>query len=269
MVNARPPVTAYLRRFHHRSTLEGPFQDRGSSLLGAHTFLGRSVECWKGDEKVGVSRIGFRVLVCTAALVSVAGLSAEKAQAEDPPALAWESRYNQPYSRDLGKAVATDPAGNIYVTGAGTGYAGTLYTDDPDFLTVKYDPTGAEVWKALYGAFHFDFECSPHFQGTYETPEGISVDAAGNVYVTGNSRYGVSCGIHGEWYGSVHSVTVKYDPNGLQMWLAAMEGESAGMAVDEDGNVFVTGTLYEFDPWGYTTPVSYVTAKFDAFGQRH
>ena len=97
--------------------------------------------------------MGFRVLVCTAALVSVAGLSAEKAQAEDPAALAWESRYNQPYSRDLGKAVATDPAGNIYVTGAGTGYAGTLYTDDPDLVTVKYDPTGAEVWKALHTDF--------------------------------------------------------------------------------------------------------------------
>ena len=84
------------------------------------------------------SRISFWMIVWTAALLFLAALPAERAQAGDPPALAWEARYNHPYSEDWGRAVVTDPAGNIYVTGAGTGYAGQLYwAADPDFVTVK------------------------------------------------------------------------------------------------------------------------------------
>jgi hypothetical protein len=66
----------------------------------------------------------------------------------------------------------------------------------------------------------------------------IVVDSANNSYVTGFSLGTNSSG---------DIVTIKYDPNGNQLWLQRYNGpgngNSAGnaIAVDNNGNVYVTG----------------------------
>ena len=109
---------------------------------------------------MGPSRIRAFLPFSTIALVFLVGILAQGAQAEEPPALVWESRHNhRPFSEDEAKAVTTDQAGNIYVTGSGHGYLG-----NPDFVTVKYDPTGIEVWKAHYGSLAYSYgDCYPCF----------------------------------------------------------------------------------------------------------
>jgi|GEM_PF-2643568 len=73
---------------------------------------------------------------------------------------------------DIGKAVAVDDSGNVYVTGISNN------GNDYDILTVKYDSVGDTAWSARYdGPFHGN-----DFGG------GCSVDSAGNLFVAGYSR---------------------------------------------------------------------------------
>jgi uncharacterized delta-60 repeat protein len=89
--------------------------------------------------------------------------------------------------------------------------------------------------------------------------EDMVIDASGNVYVTGLGQ-GTS--------GNFDFVTIKYDNNGVQQWIAQYNGPGNGLdeahaiAVDASGNVYVTG-------WSYgnaTTGFDYATVKYDATG---
>ncbi len=91
----------------------------------------------------------------------------------DAPTEAWVARYNGAGSGNdyaSASAVAVDASGNVYVTGSsyGTGI-------DSDYVTIKYDASGNELWVAIYN-------------GPGNTSDGtvaVKVDTLGNVYVTG------------------------------------------------------------------------------------
>src|SRR5262249_18403070 len=107
----------------------------------------------------------------------------------------WVARYNGPGNcGDSANAIAIDTAGNVYVTGESFG----LGTDN-DYATVKYDSSGQEQWVVRYNG--------PR-NGSDEA-DAIAVDAAGNVYVTGESV--------GGYY---DYTTIKYDSFGQEQWVA-------------------------------------------------
>ena len=66
----------------------------------------------------------------------------------------------------------------------------------------------------------------------------MELDAAGNTYLTGSSYNGSSYDI----------VTVKYDPDGVEVWRSSYGGagidEGQAIALDSDGDVLVTGTTF-------------------------
>ena len=82
----------------------------------------------------------------------------------------------------------------------------------------------------------------------------VTVDAAGNVYVTGQS---VGIGTGDDF------TTIKYDAYGVQQWVAkyATSDEDYGrsIAVDAAGNVYVTG-------YSAATPSKSVTIKYNSLG---
>jgi len=87
----------------------------------------------------------------------------------------WVARYDGPGSgNDIAYALAMDGSGNVYVTGPS--YGGVTGTD---YATVKYDASGLERWVARYN----DTDNYP------DEAAGLTVDASGNVYVTGTSGY--------------------------------------------------------------------------------
>ncbi|SFQ52386.1 cadherin-like domain-containing protein [Hymenobacter arizonensis] len=160
----------------------------------------------------------------------------------------WVARYNGPAnSRDEPNALAVDAAGNAYVTGISTGVGSAT-----DYATVKYSPSGQQLWVARYNGAH----------NGYENAWALAVDATGNVYVTGDSDGGSTAGDY---------ATVKYSPTGQQLWAARYNGPTnsgdyaQALALDGAGNAYVTGVSYRADN---STSGDFVTVKYAPTGQQ-
>ena len=132
--------------------------------------------------------------------------------------------YNGPVNiHDVLTTMTIDNFDNVYVTGMSWGSAGGY-----DFATIKYNSMCEQQWVGRYNG-----------PGNYtDKPNSITVDALGNVYVTG---YSFGTGSNDDY------ATVMYNSSGVEKWLQRYEGPGNGidaansLAVDGSGNVYVTG----------------------------
>jgi uncharacterized delta-60 repeat protein len=138
--------------------------------------------------------------------------------------MVWEVRYDGPeileinsndYVRDM---VVRD--GYVYVTGYESQF--TAY-----WATVKYDYTGQELWVRRV------------VDGQSQTAEALTVDAVGNVYVTGYQYFNSN--------GDV--LTLKYSPDGEVLWEQRYSSPGGNnqpndMALDASGNTYVAGASW-------------------------
>jgi hypothetical protein len=136
----------------------------------------------------------------------------------------WARRYDGTgAAEDEAYAMALDGQGNVYVTGGSAAPGGYW-----DCVTIKYGPNGEQRWVARYdGPGHED-----------DWANDIAVDELGGVYVTGTS---VGAGA------DLDIVTIKYDTDGAEQWVArhagalGIEDEANAIAVDDSGGIYVTG----------------------------
>ena len=165
------------------------------------------------------------------------------AQANAQVVQAWIAFYDGPDNRnDEPQAMVVDSTGNVYVTGHS-------WSDSPrlgyDYATIKYNSNGNQLWVARYN-------------GPGDVIDGahaLALDGQGNAYVAGLCCYGVGGG--GDF------ATIKYDPEGRQLWSYRYNGvanaydEARALAVDGQGNVYVSG-------WseGVGTSSDYATVKY-------
>ena len=148
----------------------------------------------------------------------------------------WVRRYDHGNGEDVPAAIACDASG-IYVTGRSNG----------DYTTIKYDFDGVEQWVRSYNGTG---------NGS-DSPSDMIVDAAGNLYITGQSP---GTGTNDDF------ATIKYDGAGTQQWVRRYDGPStvlandydraAALALEANGNVFVTGN----------SSGDFATVKYDAAG---
>ena len=158
--------------------------------------------------------------------------------------LQWVKSGGGPQN-DVGNAIAIDNSGNVIVTGQ---FSETAQFDsftlnsmvDPstsvssvDVFTVKYNSSGSILW-AKKGSSKY-------------TDRGLDVgcDPLGNIYVTGQfSDTVLFDNLH---YNSIYNAIflIKYDGNGNEQWFTKAGGGttniSYGLAVNNNGNIFITG----------------------------
>jgi uncharacterized delta-60 repeat protein len=167
----------------------------------------------------------------------------------------WTARGNwSADTADIPVALALDAAGNVYITGYTVEPEPIEYEQLANYVTVKYNAEGEEVWVAEHsGPGEAD-----------DRPSAIAVDGQGNVYVTGkhSHEYWVNSGT--TVYFDYDYATIKYDTNGQQLWLAVYgraprdSDEAVDLKVDGAGNVYVLGM----------SDGDIATVKYNAAGQQ-
>ena len=161
----------------------------------------------------------------------------------------WAARYDGPgnvYDIDEAKDIAVDGSGNVYVTGFSEGLEA-----DCDYLTVKYNSDGDEIWVARYNG--------P--DNARDEANAVILDSMNNVYVTGSS-YVSRCQ-------NYDYATIKYNSDGIQQWIRRYDGlngcgmdKANAIALDASGNIYVTGES------SFNYAQNYATIKYDSNGNQ-
>ncbi|MGB7062345.1 MAG: SBBP repeat-containing protein [Candidatus Zixiibacteriota bacterium] len=156
---------------------------------------------------------------------------------------AWVRRYNGPGNQsDWANALVVDDSGNVYVCGYSWGVGSSA-----DYAVIKYHPNGDTAWVRRYNGPGYG----------WDEATALAVDAAGDVYVTGNSVQSSTYPYNQDY------ATVKYSADGEEVWIERYDGPgnsddyAYSVALDSLGNVYVAGSA---NVGG--TNLDYVTIKY-------
>ena len=155
-------------------------------------------------------------------------------------------------SLTTGEGIVTDSIGNSYVTGAfdGTATFGTTTLEsrgNTDIFIAKLDTNGNWLWVKQAGGTNSD----------YGYGDAIAIDCSGNCYVLGsfwgNATFGTTSLSNDGGYAIF---IAKLDTNGNWLWASKAGSstiiESGDVAIDSEGNCFVTGDFYDSVSFGTT-----------------
>ncbi|REJ80369.1 MAG: T9SS C-terminal target domain-containing protein [Bacteroidetes bacterium] len=126
--------------------------------------------------------------------------------------------------------LAVDVSGNIYVAGYSDGGK-----SQNDILLVKYDANGNRLWDTTWNSSAW----------MDDVPVDMAIDPSGNILICGMAEPDTVPG-------SQDYITLKYSPNGTLLWQAQYsrpsvtggKDEASAIAVDSNGDVYVTGRSY-------------------------
>ncbi|AFY80093.1 Ig-like domain-containing protein [Oscillatoria acuminata] len=135
-------------------------------------------------------------------------------------------------SLDDAKGITVDSAGNLYITGQTYGNLGGTFFGGTDAWIAKYNSSGTQQWVKQFGTANVEWS------------ESITVDSAGNSYITGYTN-GSLGGTHA---GGYDAWVAKYDSSGTQQWVRQLgttaDDTSNSISLDSAGNLYMTGTTH-------------------------
>jgi uncharacterized delta-60 repeat protein len=141
----------------------------------------------------------------------------------------WNRSYNGPgNSIDQAISVAVDNDGNVIITGSSRS---SQNEGSEDIATLKYSPEGDLLWTARYNG--------P--DDKTDAPVKIKTDAAGNIYIAGNS---ISTNAGKD------VITIKYNAAGQEQWVYRYNNSQNTddnaflMVTDQSSNIYITGWVF-------------------------
>jgi hypothetical protein len=181
----------------------------------------------------------------------------------------WASHIGSP-DQDGGESIVADKTNNLYVAGSYNGYplhfqSGVFgLSGYDDFFLVKYDNSGNEVWKKQFGGNNSSSNDDEYIADMcYDSINDF-------IYITGtfynSTSFGNGINVAGNGF-----FLAKFDLNGNCIWAKKAStfyrGCGNGVAVDNAGNVYVTGTNSATYTFGtFSVPKGGFIAKYDASG---
>jgi len=141
------------------------------------------------------------------------------------PKFIW-SRFWGGSNFETGYDTLVDNSGNIYAIGSTMSYG----AGDFDVLLLKYDSNGNLLWNITCGG------------SGYEEGKAIVLDNSGDIYVAGvTTSYGA---------GNLDVYLLKYNSSGDLQWSTTWGGpdndRGEGIAIDNSGNIYITGDTVSF-----------------------
>lgn len=140
---------------------------------------------------------------------------------------------------DYALAVAVDNEGNAIVSGKTKGaLPDNSHKGEYDIYVIKFDSDGNMLWTKQYGT------------DKSEEANRIEIDPTGNIYIGGHSKGSIDgqTNAGNPLMATEDPFVSKFDSNGTKLWTQLRGGNArdvaAGMALDRNGTVFLTGETY-------------------------
>jgi hypothetical protein len=190
------------------------------------------------------------IIICTILFIIVQGYA-------QSPVFQWARKTSGGVGEEVGNSIAPDNNGNIYTAGyfngtvdfdPGPGVFTMTSAGNDDAFLLKLDVSGNFLWARQIGG------------ASYDNAATVSVNATGEVYITGGF-YGTvdfdpGPGIYNLTdFGGGDIYVSKFDAGGNLLWARQLGGAAGdyvnSMAVDAAGNVYTTGGINDvadFDP---------------------
>jgi outer membrane protein assembly factor BamB len=145
----------------------------------------------------------------------------------------WTKQLGVSGKNTYAYGITVDSASNAYVTGYTLGgLDGNTLTGLYDLYISKFDSSGAKQWTTLLGV-----------SGAVTSANGITVDSASNIFVTGNT----AGGLDGNTLAGINDLFItKYNTSGTKQWtkqlgVSGASTKGSGITVDSLNNIHVTG----------------------------
>jgi hypothetical protein len=146
----------------------------------------------------------------------------------------WIKQFGATGATVIGRSVATDLNGNVYIAGATNfGLNGNIQAGIQDFYVAKYDGAGVMQYIRQSGV-----------TSAITNAQGVATDLVGSIYVVGYTNGNLDSV---SLTGTQDAFVTKYDSAGVKQFsqlLGAGGASSVGRGVSEDrsGNLFLAGS---------------------------